>query len=739
MRIDSAYINAAWYLTIYRDEHYSRSANCPFFSLITSKPAPSNSRSKTARSSKASRLSLQSIGTAVSDMTSVADMTADIDDSVLTTASNMTTASKASKRTTKSKKATTSRAKKTRAKKNEAVEVHEVEVEQEENVSAPPPSKPVKGRKRSSDEMEDSVLTVAEAPAPKKRATKTRKAQGSNATEVSQADTEMLDAPEPTKKAASKKTARKASGTRKASARSTRKASLATTRSTASPPPRIPDDDEIDRQLQADLERTLDNEEEGVIADADPETKRAAASLKDQNAQQVASQEDLLAHTATTDFAMFDPAPAEPTDEQIEADLQSMRDEMGVEPKEPEPEEIKVSKKGHKAGTRKASKQTTTKKAKKVAAPVEQPQSRMPAEAEEPDEIAEADVSFASTGTVVRKSLSRTSLSSINSTTTAKPKRGRPPKKKVSQDPIEVSAEAAAGSGPAVEPAPEIPKADDEPNPVPVEVTKKGANAGKRGRPKKMQAPVTSSEETRMIVKTPAEPEPEAVQLQTETQKASIQETFSNAGGSPRIARKPVPIPKDSPVATQRKNIPSAPVPASQLLAHPKTPRHHTSPVQSAKQATVSPSPSPQTSDAENQPPSSKPGTTSSKAKRMPLGELPVATPTRQMSVSPSKQQQNVIGGLQSSEQWTAVDLDTIFEEYYHNQDSMGSADPTGRFFAKGGELTDQERNMTVEEWIYHNAGQAEQKLKFECESMVMQFESQGTRAMRVLEGLVAE
>lgn len=149
----------------------------------------------------------------------------------------------------------------------------------------------------------------------------------------------------------------------------------------------------------------------------------------------------------------------------------------------------------------------------------------------------------------------------------------------------------------------------------------------------------------------------------------------------------------------------------------------------------MSPSPSPQTSDAENQPPSSKPSTTSSQKKRVALGELPVETPARQ--VSPSKQQQqqqNVISGLQSTEQWTAVDLDMIFEEYYSDQENKGAAD---RFFSKGGELSARERNMTVEEWIYYNAGQAERKLKVECEAMVMAFEKEGTRAMAVLEGLV--
>jgi hypothetical protein len=46
---------------------------------------------------------------------------------------------------------------------------------------------------------------------------------------------------------------------------------------------------------------------------------------------------------------------------------------------------------------------------------------------------------------------------------------------------------------------------------------------------------------------------------------------------------------------------------------------------------------------------------------------------------------------------------------------------------------------MTVQEWIYYNASEAEKKLKYECESIVNRFESEGSKAMRVLEGLVVE
>lgn len=727
-------------LTRHRDEHYSRAPNCAFFSLISSKPAPKRAgRSKAARSSKASRLSLQSVAAAVSDMPSVADMTADIDDSVVTTAS------KASKKTTKGKKTATSRAKKTRAKKEEAVDILEDEPAQEE-MPPPPPPKPSQSNKRSSDEVEDSVATNAEAPAPKKRATKTRKAHDSSATEVSQADTEMTDAPEPAEKPATK-TTRKASGTRKASARSTRQASVATTASTVSPPPQIPDDNEIDRQLQADLDRPLTDDEDGPN-DADPQTKKAAAARKRQSAEMGGSKDDLLTHTSTTDFAMFDPAPAHLSDAQIEADLRSMKDEMevGQEERQPAPDELKIPKKGRKAGTRKASKQTTTKRAKEVAAPVEQPQPRVAEGAEEPDELADAEVSIVSSSTAVRRSVGRASLGSAVGPSTSKPhaKRGRPPKKKVSQGPADEPAEVAAPPEPVVEP--EAKQADNNPTPVPTEEPKKRISTGKRGRPsnKSKTSGISLEEPTivappaepepepvGMIVAPPIEPEPEPVGTQVETEEAPVQENFSAASGSPRISRKPVPAPKDSPFAIQRKPIGAAPV----VAVPPKTPGHHASPVQPAKQATVSPSPSPQASDAENRPPSSKPDSNNSKGKRMPLGELPVTTPARQVSMSPSKQQRNVIGGLQSTENWTAVDLDLIFEDQTNS--SVGGA--TDRFLAEGGELTDEERNMTVEEWIYHNAGQAEQKLKYECETMVMAFEREGTRAMKVLEGLVVE
>lgn len=718
-------------LTLCRDEHYRREPDCRFFSLISSQPAPKKSaRTKAARSSKASRLSIQSFAN-LPDMSS-ADNTAEVDDSVLATAS------KTSKKPTNAKKTTTTtaRGRKTRAKKDDAVEIHEDEPEVDGETAPQEHPKPARGRKRGSEEVEDSIATNSEAPPHKKRTTKTRKRRGSDATEVSQPDADMLDGPEVAKKPAAKKGTRKAPGTRKASGTRGRKGSVSTTTSaataasTASPAPQIPDDEEIDRQLQADLDRPLSGDEE--------DTLDAVAARTSQEAEKpTVEAEDPLSHTAKTDFAMFDPSPVEPSDAQIEADLQSMEDEMKPEPVEPdtqptteeaeaEPEksEIIVPKKGRKAGgVRKVSKQTAAKQtAKEIAANIERAQARMTVEAEEPDEIAEADVSFGSTATTVRKSLSRASLGSVASTK-GTAKRGRP-KKVVSQDAVEEPATSTAANEPEVSSAPDAMETDEEPGQAVAEQTQKRPSNGKRGRPsKKSKTPDEAADEAAPVE---APVEPEAAPADTEKLPSFASTPF-------KVARKPIPAPKDSPFAIREMPAASAlDSPFKIASVAPKTPRHKASPVQSAKQATVSPSPSPQASDAENRPPSSKPNTASSK--RPALGDLPTTTPVRHGS--PSKQQP-ATGSLETSEPWTAVDLDLVFQDFHGDQDDAKGA--ARRFFAKGGELTTAEREMSVEEWVYYNASQAEQKLKFECETMVMAFEREGTRALRSLEGLLVE
>ena len=93
------------------------------------------------------------------------------------------------------------------------------------------------------------------------------------------------------------------------------------------------------------------------------------------------------------------------------------------------------------------------------------------------------------------------------------------------------------------------------------------------------------------------------------------------------------------------------------------------------------------------------------------------------------------MAGLQTTTPWAAADLDLVFSPH-------GSPDKENgvqRLLGRGADLATPEKQMTVEEWIYHNAGLAEQKLRHECEAMVSTFEKEGTRAMGALEGLVVD
>jgi hypothetical protein len=127
-----------------------------------------------------------------------------------------------------------------------------------------------------------------------------------------------------------------------------------------------------------------------------------------------------------------------------------------------------------------------------------------------------------------------------------------------------------------------------------------------------------------------------------------------------------------------------------------------------------------------------------------------VLAPLSQTPLRASPSRRNIVAGLQSTTPWRPADLDLLFsspakaaaqdggsggDEDKENDGALAVA----RLLRKGAELTSPEKRMTVEEWIYHNAGLAELKLRHECEAMVSAFEREGSRAMSVLEGLVVE
>ncbi|KAI1639097.1 hypothetical protein F4809DRAFT_658419 [Biscogniauxia mediterranea] len=630
------------------DEHYRRSPDCQFFNLINhykSVPGKKKGRGKGVRTSKASRISGQSIATAASDMTSMLDQPADFEDSVLTTTSVMT---QGGTKRGRAKKATTAKGKKTRTRKDEAVEVLEDPPEVQEDIPAPAPPKPTRGRKRASDSIEDSVLTATEAPAPKKRAGRGRR---SNTVESS------IIEPQPTESAPLPKGRGKGKG--KATASNNRVFSAASTVSTTSAlteDEHMLDDDELDRQLQADMDRPL-SDDESIVADldhgrtSDPNRSKS----KDTSARMSNS---IKREEPSSDHAMIDNAA-------VDDELKTLQGEMETEPIE----QLQIPKKGRKAGTRKVSKQTKKAKEKAPVEPMPEPEPEQGLEADAYDELADGhDISINSDGTVVRNSLS--------STTSAPKKRGRPSKKAMAAKMSLTHAET-----------------------VQAETI---ANTSKVDR----------------IDFADRAPEPEA----------SIEKDFEPE------ARESSPPPDDkfSPMP-----------PESDELGPPSTPKAVPSPAPAARQATLSPSQSPQSSDAENRPPSSRPSNmtnnSSGSSSRPRPAALEATTPPPVAHSSPSRRN-NVFAGLESSQPWSAVDIDTLFEDLDRENAAGGSGSTMGpQFLREGPELTSPEKRMTVEEWVYHNAEQAEKMLKHECEAMVTAFEREGTRAMRALEGLVIE
>ena len=743
------------------------------------------------------------------------------DDTVLTTTSTMTQG------TTKSraKKGTATKGKKTKAKKEEPVEVEQKPAPEEHELSpvATAPKRATRGKKRGSDAVDESTMTVtSQGPARKKRVTRSRASAAVESSVVEPPeDHEMTDAPAQKKTTAGKKgRGSTAKRTRKASTRSN--TSMASVSSFHTPPADFPDDDEIERQLEADLERPLTDDED-IAADSDSERNKTMKA-------KTAKGKKTTPAKKSEDYAMFDPAPAELDDNDMDDELDALRAEMEMEelnrapemelaeelepepvpepepgpetelepeperepelepPPEPEPEQLKVPKKGRKAGPRKASKQTKPKKTKAVELPLEdeappavpepavepEPQPELPEQL--PDE---RDASLGSTDTVIknsepelprnhsraRESLSRSFLASQGSSEAdelaedpvelepagqaQQPKkrgRGRPSKASTA------SAESVQLKGKLVEPVEHVepPKKQGRGQPSkssmasvetaqPTDGTVEPPKKRGRGRPRK-----TSQEDVSAgaAQEEPADPPAKrgrgrppkklssesksseaAAQLQEEAKEAEMRAQEGALENDEELE-----IYEEDPGLSPVQESPVIPSSASQQFAQvPSTPGYGVSPSASGRQAAPTPSQSPQSSDAENEPPSSKPAA-SATTRRVALAPIET-TPVRG---SPSKR--NVLGGLQTKTPWKALDLDAVLGTPFAGAEKENGVD---RLLRKGKELTSPEKRMTVEEWIYFNAGEAEKVLKHECESMVSRFESEGTKAMNVLEGLV--
>lgn len=703
-----------------RDEHIKRSADCPFFTLINEfkQQSPTvkrtKSKAKRDRTSKVSRLSTQSTFTTASDAPSFVDLPAEEEDSILTTATNAT-----AKRMTKAKKATAGKGRKTKAKKAEPIEVEVVPEPEDDDfeIKEDIESKPARGKKRKSDPEEESSEPVqVQAPPPKRRATRSR---ASTAVEDSSMEDVSHQAPKPI--------SRKGRQSRKVSA-----ASVASLRA-----PTI-NDDEIDRQLQADLERPLTDDE----ADSAPilPPKKATRASKVNN----------------PDHAMFGIHAMEIDEATIDAELDAMDVDSkplpkakGAKGKQPR----KVSAKQQAAAMKKAAEV----EAQRIAE--QQAEIRRLAEEEaEAQQLAEEEASQQIAAELEQ------SISMQHSSPAPQSKKKPPPqhpsrqlkgKGKVTRG----SVMSMPGGFDILEDESKVDSDNDTDISVASQSTvvrggsnKRGStlNKGKGGKKtagRIVEGNVNKPHEPAQLVEEEARPARGKRMLHVEEVSVTEETYYTPAPEAPPTAlEKPAskavkantakprgrPGKANAPPVTQEVEL--------EVVADigdeqgPPVPPHRS---QTPPPKELTPAFSPQSSDAENHPPSSKPSAASKKTvtpqtttKRVPLGPT---TP----GLSPSKR--NVIAGLQSSLPWTSVDLEVIFMKSPSNGHLVGSqpsalAGALDKF--KNGDLTSPERKMTVEEWIHHNAEMAEEKLRTECERMVGTFEREGTRAMRALEGV---
>jgi hypothetical protein len=241
-----------------------------------------------------------------------------------------------------------------------------------------------------------------------------------------------------------------------------------------------------------------------------------------------------------------------------------------------------------------------------------------------------------------------------------------------------------------------------------------------------------------------AELEPEIVQAETEAQMRSSGFNFANTIASTPKRSTPE-ISQDVP-----SSVPSTPTPARSAA-----------PVSKRKslqaQASLTPRPSakapvaesPQSSDAENKPPSARPSVKGLVLQPIsPLRPPVQATPKQ----SPSR---HIVSRLRTQYSWEEANLDAIFASHSPKKGAQGSnkdnilanldlnnLDRAGlaeTVKAVKGSMTDEERNMNVEQWVRWNAQKSEEKLKAECETMVTMFEREGAKAQRALEGIEQE
>ena len=738
------------------NEHQRRSPECVFFAgPSTAKPKAGSSQK---RASKASRKSTQSNFTTVSEGVSVADTDTQGDDNIMPVVelAKTTKSGKGAKKGAKARKpAAKSKRQASRAVDDNTQvassflepEDDDFEVKVENTLTQSKANK-----KRKSDDMSraNDVSNPAEAhdqeeesqdQPRKRRVTRTRgsMAQTRNAPDPPQQDeydvnpqrTDAEDIPP----SAPPQGRKKGKGGNKRGSSNVRKASTASTASKAPLRATIPDE-EIDAALEAELDRPLTDDEGSIEVPAmtEPKALRRLTRTKPGSRKATASvaltRRTTRASTVTVEDVTMQnvhpslPEPAEetqvPTAQKSEhtalvRDAPEQPSPLGHQMEENIPERLKQQN-GYDMETEKSEKSEEA-----IAAvdnqmngesPVIEPQQPRSRQASEELPARKERVSD-----TLRSLEAMDVASDINSSTL-----GTQTARDDSGHETDASAVKQARAKRAGRKAPA-----------------KKVKGGKKAAPMNrniediVQPTVddTSPEEQVTHTVSVDDPNSSVEPVPVETKGSTKQRKPSRAIVKSGKAKKPLPEPEAfareesvAPLVDQ----PSAPMEVE--LARPST-----KPL--SAHSTPRPAPSRQSSDAENQPPSSclsRPGPptamlspSKSQTSRVPLAvTTPISSPSR-----------SNISKLQTTFPWTAVELEHIFEgtpiaDKENSPFTLGEAgDKVDNL------LTSPEKKLTVEQWIQSNAQRGEERLRNECERLVGKFEDQGVRALRVLEGIV--
>lgn len=223
------------------------------------------------------------------------------------------------------------------------------------------------------------------------------------------------------------------------------------------------------------------------------------------------------------------------------------------------------------------------------------------------------------------------------------------------------------------------------------------------------------------MVNPPEEPSPHPQEMSLEPQSHRKSPSLP-----PKTVKRYSDIPHEEHLAETLVQSQTSPHDMHESRRNSKRSNRSASPLPLAYEST--PSPSPQSSDAENKPPPSRPS-----ASRPPVQSTTNHTDLRApLAVStPSPSKRNAIGGFRpSGHPWTPVDIDEVL---FGEASDKENADLSELFKGVKASLTSPERKMTVQEWIAWNAKNGEERLKRECERLVGRFEKEGGRAMQRL------